>query len=165
MTLNNFFRITTKPSFLCSQIVVGSGKGRMLLFDFRQLKVIHAYRGFTGAIRHVICHPTKPYVVSVGLDRFARVHSLDRQSPLYKVYLKSRLNTVLMRRDFSLGDDVEGAGDWEKVNAEKDLWNNMEVIGDQTLTEGDEKDVDTSVTIASPTKASVGTRKRRKPAN
>lgn len=73
-----------------SQVVVGSGRGRMVLFDFRQQKVIHAYRGFTGSIRELVCHPTSPLIASVGLDRFLRVHHLDQQAPLFKSYLKSR---------------------------------------------------------------------------
>lgn len=126
-------------SFFLSQIVVGSGKGRMVLYDFRQQKVVHAYRGFTGAIRQIVCHPSKPFVASVGLDRFVRVHHLDRQTPLQKAYLKSRLNAVLMRQDFAIDDNQELDANAETVDVEKDLfWNTMEVIKDQEIAENED---------------------------
>lgn len=133
----------------------------MLLFDFRQQKVVHAYRGFTGAIRQIVCHPTKPLVVSVGLDRFVRVHHLDRQTPLHKAYLKSRLNVVLMRQDFGVLDDQDLDPNEEILETEKDsFWNTMEVIKDRTFTEAEnlvDKEVD-----ATPTKSNGSSRKKRK---
>lgn len=133
----------------------------MLLYDFRQQKVVHAYRGFTGSIRQIVCHPTKPLVVSVGLDRFIRLHHLDRQTPLHKAYLKSRLNVVLMRRDFGVLGDQDVDLDEEIVDTEKDtLWNTMEVIKDRTFTETEDildKEVD-----ATPTKNNGSSRKKRK---
>ena len=118
--------------------MVGSGKGRMLLFDFRQLKAIHAYRGFTGGIRELVCHPTSPLVMSVGLDRFLRVHHFDKQTPLFKSYLKSRLNTLLVRKDFSIempdSQDVDGdSQEVQKSTVEDALWNTMEVISDDKI--------------------------------
>ena len=119
-----------------SQVAIGSGKGRMLLFDFRQQKVIHAYRGFTGAIRQLMCHPSKPFVVSVGLDRFVRLHHLDRQTPFHKAYLKSRLNAVLIRQDFNIDTDNAEELTVETIGNEKDsFWSEMEVIKEHGLTE------------------------------
>lgn len=127
---------------LFSQVVVGSGRGRMLLFDFRQQKVVHAYRGFTGSIRQLVCHPSKPFMVSVGLDRFVRVHHLDRQTPVYKTYLKSRLNTVLIRQDFDVGD-------FEEKAVAGDIWNEMEVIKEKGSKEYDEEqDEDSAVNVS-----------------
>jgi len=121
--------VTSRPN----QVVVGSGKGRMVLFDFRQQKVIHAYRGFTGGIRELACHPTSPFVASVGLDRFLRVHHFDQQAPVFRSYLKSRLNTLLMRKDFRIDlpdDDVQLE---QKAGVEDPLWNTMEVISDDKI--------------------------------
>jgi ribosome biogenesis protein NSA1 len=139
---------------------VGSGKGRMLLFDFRQQKVVHAYRGFTGSIRQMVCHPTKPLVVSVGLDRFVRVHHLDRQAPLHKSYLKSRLNAVLMRQDFGIVIDQE-LDSGEAIDVEKDsFWNTMEEIKDRTVTEIEDQ-VEKEAIKVSPIK-NCGLRKKRR---
>ena len=140
---------------------MGSGKGRMLLFDFRQQKVVHAYRGFTGSIRQIVCHPTKPLVVSVGLDRFVRVHHLDRQAPLHKNYLKSRLNAVLMRQDFGVIIDQE-LDSGEAIDVEKDsFWNTMEEIKDRTLTEIDDQVEEEAIQV-SPIKNNCGSRKKRR---
>ena len=111
----------------------------MLLFDFRQQKVVHAYRGFTGSIRQIACHPSKPFVVSVGLDRFVRVHHLDRQTPIQKAYLKSRLNAVLMRQNFDIEEIQVEDPTAETADVEKDLfWNTMEVIKDQDIAENED---------------------------
>ena len=135
----------------------------MLLVDFRQLKVVHAYRGFTGSIRQVVCHPSKPIMASVGLDRFVRVHHLDRQTPVYKTYLKSRLNTLLMRQDFDLAEGEEA----EEPTADGDLiWNNMEVIKENELAGDDEEETPVVKTSESPAvvKKSFSCRKIRKTA-
>lgn len=148
-----------------SQVIVGSGKGRMLLFDFRQQKVIHAYRGFTGSIRQMVCHPTRPLVVSVGLDRFVRVHHLDRQTPLYKTYLKSRLNSVLMRKDFGVLDLQDLDPNGETIDVEKDsFWNTMEEINDRTATEIEDQVDSTELNVSkvSPMKNNGSSRKKRK---
>ena len=105
------------------------------------MQIIHAYRGYTGSIRQVVCHPEKPYVVSVGLDRFVRVHHLSRQTPLFKTYLKSRLNSVLIRTDFDIEFEEEEEPQAEKEVAEDPLWKNMEVIRDKVLDEDDGEEV------------------------
>ena len=111
-----------------SQVVIGSGKGRMLLFDMRTMKTVHAYRGFTGSIREIYCHPTNPLILSVGLDRFLRVHHYNSQKPVYKSYLKSRLNAVLVRKDFNTSCSVDEEVDVDSGLVTDNLWNNMEVI-------------------------------------
>lgn len=84
------------------QVVVGSGRGRLELCDLRMGRQVHALKGLAGGVREVQCHPTLPYSVSVSLDRFLLVHNLETRQLLHKVYLKSRLNCVLMRRNFAL---------------------------------------------------------------
>merc|ERR1712080_17569 len=65
------------------------------------------------------------YFAAVGLDRYLRIwtHGAGGKLPSYKLYLKSRLNTVLMTRDFdpeavrkeqaSESKQMEAAGDEE----------------------------------------------------
>lgn len=116
-------------------MLVASGKGRVLLFDLRQMRTVHAYRGFTGGVREVFCHPVSPLIVSVGLDRFIRVHHLDSKVPVHKAYLKSRLNAIVVRKDFHLVDideqETHAVADKEAsvaTAASDSLWNEMEVI-------------------------------------
>lgn len=109
----------------------------MVLFDFRQQKVVHSYKGSLGAIREISAHTTKPLIVSVGLDRYIRVHHIDKQTPLHKTYLKSKLNAVLMRRNFDIEMQEE---EEEKAVLESDviyvetdpLWKDMEVITEKS---------------------------------
>ncbi|XP_043204995.1 WD repeat-containing protein 74-like [Amphibalanus amphitrite] len=97
------------------QVLVGSGRGRLELCDIRMGRTVLALKGVAGGVREVYCHPERSYAASVSLDRFLLLHDLDTKKLLHKVYLKSRLNCVLMRRNFSLNpedaeeDEVEDA--------------------------------------------------------
>ena len=110
----------------------------MLLFDFRQQKTVAAYRGFTGGIRQVSCQPNNPTVVSIGLDRFIRVHHINEKTPIYKSYLKSRLNAVLLRKDFSVDQLDEPTAEKEAAKSTgcDVLWSNMEVICEDKAKKG-----------------------------
>lgn len=68
-----------------NQLVVGSSRGRMALVDLRKKLLVHVFKGFAGSIRSVKCHPTLPLVASCGLDRFLRIHDLNRHKLLKKV--------------------------------------------------------------------------------
>lgn len=70
----------------CRQIIVGSGKGKMNLVDLRNpAKVLNTYKGFVGSITGIACCKNEPYVVSVSLDRFLRIHHIDTKQLLKKV--------------------------------------------------------------------------------
>jgi len=79
------------------QVIVGSSRGRMALIDLRMKLLVHVFKGFAGSIRYVQCHPTLPVVASCGLDRFFRIHDLNKHKLIKKIYLKTRLNCLLMR--------------------------------------------------------------------
>ena len=83
----------------------------------------------------------------MGLDRFLRVWSLGAggRRPVHKMYLKSRLNFVLMCKHFdpdkeaqqqeekekveeALDDSVEIISDTENAEEEDEVWDNMVVI-------------------------------------
>lgn len=89
-----------------NQVVVGNSMGEMGLFDLRgKGSLVHVYKGFfAGSIRSIECHPTHPYVASCGVDRFVRVHHVETKEMLHKIYCKTALNCVLMRRDLSIID-------------------------------------------------------------
>ena len=132
-----------------SQVVFGSGKGRMVLFDFRQQKVVHSFKGSLGAIKEISAHKTKPLIVSVGLDRYIRVHHIDQQTIVHKTYLKSKLNAVLMRRNFDIEmreeEEEKLVPESDEVYVEADpLWKDMEVIKEKrskhAIEEGNDHD-------------------------
>lgn len=80
-----------------NSILVGNTHGRVALFDLRKQRLVHAFKGFSGSVRAIEVHPSKPYVVSCSLDRILRVHDFERHVLLSKIYLKSRLSSLLLR--------------------------------------------------------------------
>ncbi|KAH7942436.1 hypothetical protein HPB49_024088 [Dermacentor silvarum] len=115
--------LTPRPE----QVVVGNSHGRVGLLDIRRKGMVHVYKGVAGSIRAVCCHPSLPLVASCGLDRFVRVHDLHSRLLITKLYLKSRLNCLLMRTDFTVEDEEENK-DKEEATADDDLWEEMEEV-------------------------------------
>ncbi|XP_050036259.1 WD repeat-containing protein 74 [Dermacentor andersoni] len=115
--------LTPRPE----QVVVGNSHGRVALLDIRRKGMVHVYKGVAGSIRSVCCHPSLPLVASCGLDRFVRVHDLHSRLLVTKLYLKSRLNCLLMRTDFTVEDEEENK-DKEEATADDDLWEDMEEV-------------------------------------
>lgn len=64
-------------------IIVGSGKGKLNLVDLRKSgTLLNTYKGFTGGVTGVACSKTNPYVASVSLDRYLRIHNVDTKEVL-----------------------------------------------------------------------------------
>merc|ERR1712071_688279 len=55
-----------------------------------------------GAVKEISTQQGSKYFAAVGLDRFLRIweHGAGGKIPLHKLYLKSRLNCVLMTSGF-----------------------------------------------------------------
>lgn len=65
---------------------MGSTTGRLNLIDLRKLgTVLNTYKGFTGGVTGVICSTTNPYIASVSLDRYLRIHNIDTKEILKSV--------------------------------------------------------------------------------
>lgn len=72
--------------------MVGSGRGTMKLVDLRgKRSVVKSYKGSVGSIRSIACTPNEPFVVSVGLDRFIKVHNIHTAELLHKVYFSKQI--------------------------------------------------------------------------
>ncbi|XP_078103318.1 WD repeat-containing protein 74 [Sander vitreus] len=114
-------------------VVVGNTHGQIAVLDLRKGLVRGALKGLAGGVRALQCHPSQPLVASCGLDRFLRIHSLEDRRPQHKVYLKSRLNCVLLA---SRALEAEGAGATGGAGAQEvkeeddddDLWETMERV-------------------------------------
>lgn len=117
--------LTPRPE----QVVVGNSRGRVALLDVRRKGMVHVFKGVAGSIRAVCCHPTLPLVASCGLDRFLRVHDLNTRLLQTKLYLKSRLNCLLMRTDFAVEDEEENKAE-EEAKVEDEVWEGMEEVDD-----------------------------------
>ncbi|XP_051253965.1 WD repeat-containing protein 74 [Dicentrarchus labrax] len=117
-----------------STVVVGNTHGQIALLDLRKGVVRGCLKGLAGGVRGLQCHPTLPVVASCGLDRFLRIHSLEDRTLLHKVYLKSRLNCVLLAsRDLEDGRGAAGEGGSQEVKEEEEggedeVWDTMERV-------------------------------------
>lgn len=115
-------------------VVVGNTHGQIAMLDLRKGLVQGCLKGLAGGVRWLQCHPSQPVVASCGLDRFLRIHSLEDRKLLHKVYLKSRLNCLLLAsRDLEDGGGaVEGEGVNQEVKEEDDdVWDVMEQVGEE----------------------------------
>nr|XP_040026439.1 LOW QUALITY PROTEIN: WD repeat-containing protein 74 [Gasterosteus aculeatus aculeatus] len=119
-------------------VVVGNTHGHIALLDLRKGVVRGCLKGTTGGVRALQCHPTRPVVASCGLDRFLRVHSLEDRKLQHKVYLKSRLNYILIAAALvDGGGAAAGEGGTEGVKEEDgeeddEVWETMERVEEKT---------------------------------
>ncbi|XP_051973617.1 WD repeat-containing protein 74-like [Xyrauchen texanus] len=127
----------TALSFPASQgtVVVGNTHGELAILDLRKGLVRGCLKGLAGSVRGLQCHPSLPLVASCGLDRFLRVHSLEDCSLQHKVYLKSRLNCVLLSSRELESSSVDVTGDVEEVKPEEEedeVWDTMETVTEKS---------------------------------
>ncbi|XP_028320548.1 WD repeat-containing protein 74 [Gouania willdenowi] len=117
-----------------SAVVVGNTQGQMAILDLRKGRVRGALKGLSGGVRGLQCHASRPLVASCGLDRFLRVHGLEDRTLQHKVYLKSRLNCLLLSSKDLLGGggaSGEGAELEEVKDEEDDVWDALEQVEEQ----------------------------------
>lgn len=119
-------------------VVVGNTHGQIALLDLRKGVVRGCLKGMAGAVRALQCHSALPVVASCGLDRFLYVHSLDDRTLQHKVYLKSRLNCLLLA-----SRDLQGAEQTlareeespevkeEEAGSDEEVWEQMEHVAEQ----------------------------------
>lgn len=114
-----------------NMVVVGNTHGQIAMLDLRKGVVRGCLKGLSGGVRGLQCHSTQPLVASCGLDRFLRIHSLEERKLQHKVYLKSRLNCLLLAsRDLEDGEGAaEQEGGSQEVKEEEDeVWDAMEQV-------------------------------------
>ncbi|XP_061462465.1 WD repeat-containing protein 74 [Rhineura floridana] len=115
-------------------VVVGSSRGDVAVIDLRQAgRLVQCLKGFAGSVRAIQCHPMLPLVASCGLDRFLRVHSLQHKRLEHKVYLKSRLNCLLLTsrekwEEEGLDPSADVQSDVKEEEDEDEIWASMEVV-------------------------------------
>ncbi|XP_053502166.1 WD repeat-containing protein 74 isoform X2 [Ictalurus furcatus] len=115
-----------------NSVVVGNTHGQLATLDLRKGLVRGCMKGMAGSVRGLQCHPTLPLVASCGLDRFLRIHNLQDRTLMHKVYLKSRLNCVLVSsKDLQCVSDEDEQ--LEEVKTEEDeVWDAMETVTEKS---------------------------------
>uniref|UniRef100_A0A3P8TRA7 WD repeat-containing protein 74 n=1 Tax=Amphiprion percula TaxID=161767 RepID=A0A3P8TRA7_AMPPE len=118
-----------------STVAVGNTRGQIALLDLRKGQVRGCLKGLAGGVRGLQCHPSRPLLASCGLDRFLRIHGLEDRKLQHKVYLKSRLNCLLLAgrlEDGGTGDTGEdGEGTEVKEEDEDEVWDSMEQVEEE----------------------------------
>ncbi|XP_049433566.1 WD repeat-containing protein 74 [Epinephelus fuscoguttatus] len=127
-------------------VVVGNTQGQIALLDLRKGLVRGCLKGLAGGVRGLQCHPSQPVVASCGLDRFLRIHSLEDRKLQHKVYLKSRLNCLLLAsRDLEDGGGAAaGSQEVKEEDEDDEVWESMERVEERpkrkTTTEEEEEE-------------------------
>eukprot|EP00532_Pseudo-nitzschia_australis_P013564 CAMPEP_0168221948 /NCGR_PEP_ID=MMETSP0140_2-20121125/10263_1 /TAXON_ID=44445 /ORGANISM="Pseudo-nitzschia australis, Strain 10249 10 AB" /LENGTH=486 /DNA_ID=CAMNT_0008151225 /DNA_START=116 /DNA_END=1576 /DNA_ORIENTATION=+ len=110
------YRVTCLCQIAEHELVVGDASGDIHTIDIRRLdrqskgpanRDLARYPGPAGSVRQLKKHPTLPRLTAVGLDRMLRVYDTNTRKQLDCVYLKQRLNCVLIHKNDnwgSLGD-------------------------------------------------------------
>ncbi|KAG9475510.1 hypothetical protein GDO78_003747 [Eleutherodactylus coqui] len=115
-------------------VVVGNSHGNMGVIDLRKGRLLCVLKGSAGSVRSIQCHSSMPVVASCGLDRFMRLHSLTDKKLLHKVYLKSRLNCLLLtsRDKWEEEELTPVMADEVKEEEEDEVWKKMETVADKS---------------------------------
>jgi len=119
------------------RVWVANAQGGIEVFDVRAGRFSGAIKGIAGSVRDLALYPIEsssnsdnsrnPYIASVGLDRFLRVHSTASRSPLGKEYLKTQLTGVVWcPTDASMAVKIA-----EKKGKEEEVEGEVEEDGDR----------------------------------
>lgn len=138
-------------------VVVGNSHGNMGVIDLRKGRLLCSLKGSAGSVRSIQCHKSMPVVASCGLDRFMRLHNLNDKELLHKVYLKSRLNCLLLTSRDKWEEEELTPLPTQDVKDEEDdeVWGNLETVIDKTSTkkkEGKRRSAAEDIATANTTK-------------
>ncbi|XP_040583287.1 WD repeat-containing protein 74 [Lepeophtheirus salmonis] len=118
------------------RILVGTAHGGLALYDLQMgvKGMVRKYKGSVGSIRSIAYE--NGHFASVGLDRFLRVYTIENRVKHSKLYLKSRLNTVVLKKGFDPDfEECDGDSDIEIVDddeaEEEIIWSNMESLSEE----------------------------------
>ncbi|CAE7223385.1 WDR74 [Symbiodinium sp. CCMP2456] len=107
------------------------GRKAHLNLAMKELPFKRGYRGIMGAIRDVDVHCGGKALAAVGLGRFAYVFPTVGREMICKVYLKQKLNCVLMSREEMEKPKKDKQGQ-EEGEEEENLEEDEEVDGGET---------------------------------
>ena len=125
--------IGSRPFTCCTvshdenSLFTGDTIGRVSQIDLRTMRLNGTYKGNTGSVREIALHPTMEVLATVGLDRVMRVFDISTRKQLHRVYLRQKLNCVLVSSEgevatFTNGQE-ESKSDSSLVQDDEDLVN------------------------------------------
>lgn len=78
------------------KVWAASGTGHMQLWVLKTNKLMDALKDAGGSVRTLALYPgPEPWLASVGLDRFLRMHDASTKAAKGRVYLKQQLTSVV----------------------------------------------------------------------
>lgn len=128
-------------------IFVSTTMGGLFAFDLKNMKTpLHTYKGATGSIMSIDVDETGNFLFTASLDRYVRVHNVEKTNLLYQCYVKSKACQILMKTaDSQLLDEYQQSQ--EKVGDSdgeyEELFNEMQTVEDSG--EPSSKKVKTSI--------------------
>jgi hypothetical protein len=108
-------RVTALVQTDSNHIVVGDAAGYLHTLDLRKLGrpikrdasvgTVGRYVGPAGSVRGLVKHEFAPRLGVTGLDRMLRIYDTSKRKQVSCLYLKQRVNCVLVGRDEMWGND------------------------------------------------------------
>lgn len=122
-------------------LFVSTTTGGMYAFDLKHLKVpLHTYKGAVGSVTSMSVDDTGKFLFSASLDRYVRVHSVEKANLLYQCYVKSKASQIVMKEA-----DSRLLSEYKKTKAEKEadsdqeydeLFSEMQTVEDTAAADG-----------------------------
>lgn len=117
-------------------IFVSTTTGGLYAFDTKNMKVpLHTYKGAVGSITSIAVDETGKFVFSASLDRYVRVHNVDRTNLLYQCYVKSKATRILMQPASEQALKTAKQSETEKVAGSdeeyEELFEGMQTVEDE----------------------------------
>ena len=113
-------------------VVVGNAHGTMSKMDLKKsLACIGGYKGAAGSITDIKC--SGQHVTSCGLDRYFRLHHIDNQKLLKKVYVKQQASCILLSNN--LDQSVSSESQVCSMDGDQEfdaIWQDMAVVTEPT---------------------------------
>lgn len=150
-------RVTAITQIDSNHIVAGDAAGYLHTIDLRKLgrpikadasvQTVGRYVGPAGSVRGLVNHASAPRLAAAGLDRMLRIYDTTKRKQVSCMYLRQRLNCVLVGRDEMWGNDDDENDNDDDDNYEEDLLDNEgadqdDVVGDLVNSDDEEEEGD-----------------------
>ncbi len=79
--------MNTRDSFAGDRCWIGDSQGQIGCLDLKIGKVQASLKGAAGSVRSLTVHEEADIIISAGLDRYLRLHSLGTRKPIARCAL------------------------------------------------------------------------------
>jgi ribosome biogenesis protein NSA1 len=145
------YRITAICPLLNHSFLIGDGGGSIISYDLRRLSdfqtstdrgtsgkaVTGRFVGPAGSVRQLTTLPGQNHFACVGYDRMLRVYDVSSRKQRHMIYLKQRLNTVMM---FSSGRNDDNDDDLPEDNNDIEQEDNVQDYSDSENESSEDED-------------------------